>query len=157
MIRFSVSALEKAPVTLTGTLPPEFLELGPDDLFSPAGEVAYRLTARLVSGGVLLSGTCRTTLRTTCGLCLREFVMPLAAQPRLFFELTGDQEELEVGSDVRAELLLELPMNPRCRPDCRGLCPVCGADRNTQECACVPDAAPGGASPWGALDALNLD
>lgn len=34
------------------------------------------------------------------------------------------------------QLQLNIPMKPLCRPDCRGLCPVCGADRNTGECTC---------------------
>ena len=34
----------------------------------------------------------------------------------------------------REVLLLELPMAPLCRDDCRGLCPVCGADRNVEIC-----------------------
>ncbi len=32
---------------------------------------------------------------------------------------------------------LALPIAPRCRPDCRGLCPECGADLNKGECHCT--------------------
>ena len=54
--------------------------------------------------------------------------------PGLPYESIGG--ELEVGEDVRAELLLGLPMNPVCRPDCKGLCPVCGVNLNKQTCTC---------------------
>jgi uncharacterized protein len=27
-------------------------------------------------------------------------------------------------------------MHPLCRPDCQGLCPVCGKDRNVESCQC---------------------
>ena len=27
-------------------------------------------------------------------------------------------------------------MQPLCRPDCQGLCPVCGKDRNVDPCQC---------------------
>ena len=37
---------------------------------------------------------------------------------------------------VEEQLQLELPMKPLCRPDCRGLCPRCGADRNSAPCDC---------------------
>jgi len=33
-------------------------------------------------------------------------------------------------------IALNLPMRHLCRPDCRGLCPVCGADRNREDCGC---------------------
>ena len=157
MIRFSVAALEKSPVVLAGTLPCAFLELDADPVFAPTAPVEYELTGKLLSGGgVLVSGHCATKLRATCGRCLNEFEWPLSADLQLFFELEEGQEELEVGEDVRAELLLGLPMNPVCRPDCKGLCPVCGTDRNLRDCGCA--AAPtAGKSPWSALDDLKLD
>ena len=35
---------------------------------------------------------------------------------------------------VRDAVGVELPFSPLCRPDCQGLCPVCGGDRNLGEC-----------------------
>ena len=46
-----------------------------------------------------------------------------------------DGRKLELGDAAREVLLLELPMAPLCRDDCRGLCPVCGADRNIEACS----------------------
>jgi uncharacterized protein len=37
---------------------------------------------------------------------------------------------------IREYALIELPMQPLCRTDCKGICPICGADRNTEECRC---------------------
>ncbi len=37
---------------------------------------------------------------------------------------------------VEELLQLEIPLKPLCRPDCKGLCPHCGADRNTTPCDC---------------------
>jgi len=45
-----------------------------------------------------------------------------------------DGRRLDLSEPVREALLLEIPMAPRCREDCRGLCPVCGADRNVETC-----------------------
>lgn len=43
---------------------------------------------------------------------------------------------------AREQLELAIPMKPICRPDCRGLCTTCGADRNAEPCGCpaTPDA-----------------
>jgi uncharacterized protein len=49
-------------------------------------------------------------------------------------------------------VLLDAPTTPLCRPDCAGLCPQCGADRNEQACACQPPPAD---PRWSALDALK--
>jgi len=35
---------------------------------------------------------------------------------------------------TRDYLLLELPIKPICRPDCKGLCPVCGVNLNETIC-----------------------
>ena len=43
---------------------------------------------------------------------------------------------LDVGELIRSETDLALPMKALCRPDCRGLCPVCGANKNVTECRC---------------------
>jgi uncharacterized protein len=47
-------------------------------------------------------------------------------------------DDLKVPFDtlIDEEVQLEIPMKPLCRPDCRGLCPTCGADRNAGPCAC---------------------
>jgi uncharacterized protein len=47
---------------------------------------------------------------------------------------TFDGDLLDLGPMVRETILVELPLAPVCRPDCAGLCAVCGADRNTVDC-----------------------
>src|SRR5664280_489570 len=41
---------------------------------------------------------------------------------------------------VEEQVQLELPLKALCRDDCRGLCPMCGADRNLAPCVCKPPA-----------------
>jgi uncharacterized protein len=41
---------------------------------------------------------------------------------------------IDLGPLVREYLILEIPISPICMPDCQGLCPVCGENRNTNEC-----------------------
>jgi uncharacterized protein len=62
--------------------------------------------------------------------------------------------QVDLGPMVRESLLLAIPDAPLCRDDCRGLCPVCGADLNTSTCDCqtaVPDER------WAMLDQLRDD
>jgi len=51
-------------------------------------------------------------------------------------------EDLVVPFDplVEEQVQLELPLKALCRDDCRGLCPMCGADRNLASCLCKPPA-----------------
>lgn len=52
---------------------------------------------------------------------------------------TGD--ELDVEKAVMDNLLLELPIADVCREVCKGLCPICGSDRNATNCACIVNEA----------------
>lgn len=157
MITFSVSALEKAPVSKSGVIPPEFLDLAAEDAFSASGDGSYELTAQIVSGGVLVSGSVKAPVVTSCGSCLKEISLLLdPGKVQMFFEIDENQELLEVDEELREELLLALPMNPLCSADCRGLCPECGCDLNEKECSCIPVDSAAAVSPWSSLDDLKL-
>jgi len=43
---------------------------------------------------------------------------------------------LDLAEMLREQFYLALPMQPLCRPDCQGLCPTCGIDRNIDTCQC---------------------
>jgi uncharacterized protein len=45
-------------------------------------------------------------------------------------------EKIDLGEVVREQLYLALPMKPLCQEDCKGLCPVCGGNRNRETCTC---------------------
>lgn len=47
-----------------------------------------------------------------------------------------DSERVDIKDVVREQILLELPEQVFCKPDCKGLCPQCGADRNLIDCKC---------------------
>jgi DUF177 domain-containing protein len=46
---------------------------------------------------------------------------------------------IDVGEVIREYALLELPMRLLCRPDCKGICPTCGAELNAGPCNCQSD------------------
>ena len=105
---------------------------------------------------VRVTGRVGTTLQLECGRCLEPFDIPLdAAFDALFLPAVanagaGEQEvadedlgvsfykdeTLDLAELMREQFYLALPMKPLCRPDCKGLCPVCGINRNRETCTC---------------------
>jgi uncharacterized protein len=93
-----------------------------------------------ISGGMMVRGTVAVTARLTCRRCLTEWPEPLTVEvfeivggdPESEYRLAGDEADLE--PPLRDAVLLALPLRPLCRPDCRGLCAVCGADLNSGPC-----------------------
>ena len=43
---------------------------------------------------------------------------------------------VDVASQVRDAIILDIPMKPLCSETCQGLCPICGADLNQETCSC---------------------
>lgn len=119
-------------------------------------------------GGVMVRGTVRAPWRGVCRRCTAPVAGEVVAGVRERFveapagpscgPAGGDDEAYPIDGDlldlypmVRDTVLLELPAAPLCRPDCRGLCPWCGTDRNERACGCV---APRDAR-WANLDVLR--
>ena len=50
---------------------------------------------------------------------------------------SGDQFDLK--EVILEQMLIDIPMNPICKEDCKGLCDRCGADLNQEECTCDKD------------------
>ena len=113
-----------------------------------------------VLGGVSVTGTVSAPWVGACRRCLTPASGLLRLPVRELYTEDGDGEEtyplvgdeLDLEPLVRDAVLLELPQAPLCRPDCRGLCPFCGVNRNEEACGCEAPPDP----RWGALDVLRM-
>jgi uncharacterized protein len=106
-----------------------------------------------------LVGRVETTLELNCSRCLDAFTWPVDASFDLRYHpltaTSGDAEreiqdddlttafyendEIDLGQMMQEQFYLTLPMKPLCSADCRGLCPVCGINRNHGTCTCTTD------------------
>lgn len=75
--------------------------------------------------------SCR--LQLCCARCLTPFEQPLRTGTLLSYPVRPS-DVVDITEDVRQEIILAYPMVPLCRPDCKGICPVCGANRNATAC-----------------------
>lgn len=109
--------------------------------------------------GLLLNGTFRGRTTLECARCLKRFAALLAWQFTELFAfnqksvsdsglLLREDAHIDLEPLVREYALMEIPMRPLCRPDCRGLCPVCGEDLNMRDCGHRPETA---GSPFASL------
>jgi uncharacterized protein len=86
------------------------------------------------------------TADSRCSRCLQPVQVPVKAQVAALYAKELDPEDpdlyafegnsLELTDAVKDALLLELPLQFFCRPDCKGLCPVCGINLNKGTCTC---------------------
>ncbi len=127
-----------------------------DDRFKLAGDVNVVGSVTRHSAEIEVDGAIVGTAEIECTRCLRSvhwkidieflvsFVTPdnfIAAKEREVSAadlatdvLTGDR--IEVKEIVREQILLNVPEHILCGPECKGLCPQCGADLNLLDCKC---------------------
>jgi len=113
---------------------------------------------------LFLNNQVRTVGSFVCDRCLDEFSMSLEERVRVVFSsdpdlvamadeeirpLAKDANEIDITDEVRDALLLAVPIKTVCRPDCKGLCPGCGANLNKESCRCGPQPQ---AVRWAGLD-----
>ncbi len=111
--------------------------------------------------GVLVSGTLSGNMALRCARCLKDFEQPFDVEVHEMFVPAPDEDtddylldpegQIEPEQMVRDAVGVELPFSPLCRPDCQGLCPVCGGDRNLGEC---PGNHPSTDPRWAGLEQL---
>ncbi len=140
-------------------------DLGVDVLAVPTGSaVGLDLRLESVMEGVLVSGTATAQLAGECVRCLdaiqRSLVVNLQelfAYPGAdrydeedeLFQLQGDLLDLE--PVLRDAVVLAIPFQPLCSPDCSGLCPQCGVKLDEEPGHEHPETDP----RWAALTALT--
>ena len=126
--------------------------------FRQVAPLTVNAVAELVGVEVRIRGHLETQLEASCDRCLGPVAIPIVRDFDLVYrsvktiareeEIEISEDELEVGfyhgegialADVLTEqVILSVPIKVICRPDCLGLCPTCGANRNREVCGCPP-------------------
>lgn len=150
-------------------IPPEGLDLdvreepcweGVEGLWLSLAPVEASFHLEREGSGILASGTFATTAVVLCSRCSEPVAVPVSDQFTVLYlgaseafreeevELSAAETDVDVMQDDRLDLskilrenvLLNLPLQPLCRADCRGLCPRCGVNLNETSCQCRVEA-----------------
>jgi uncharacterized protein len=118
-----------------------------------------KVTLESVVEGIYVTGSFGGRMTLRCARCLNEFERGFDVDVHeLVARQPGPEDDYALGSDltldpepmVRDAVVLEMPFSPLCRPDCLGLCEICGGDRNLGECPGHEETDP----RWTALEGL---
>jgi len=136
--------------------------------FRQAGPLNLEAVAELLGAEIHIRGKLSTRLEACCDRCLVKVEMPIDRHFDLFYrpmatiaveeEIEIREDELEVGfypesgipldDIVMEQVILAFPMKVVCQPNCLGLCPACGVNRNLEKCQCP---TPSSESPFSSL------
>jgi uncharacterized protein len=166
MLYFDIRAVESGAQPVDGELDASDAIWEVDDVrpttsvevsgrLSVAGPGRFYFTGQL-SGAAVVS--CRRCL-VDASTAVSEPVTGLFAEPGLddaeeddVYPIPAGARTIDLRPLVREVWLLSVPSFVTCRPDCQGLCPSCGIDRNVSSCACRTESTD---ARWDTLRALR--
>jgi uncharacterized protein len=179
IMEFKVIELEKEPIEFDLQFQPGSIDYGDEAVqsgpLSTSGRAEvlheHRGPKQIVSD-IRLKGSFAGNFEQPCARCVEPVPISLQGDFDLIFRPVGADsgpqersitaEETEIGyyqkdslslEDVlREQVLLSLPARTLCKPDCKGLCPRCGQNRNTDSCSCEQEASD---PRWEALAGLR--
>jgi len=174
----SIKEMEVRKIVFAETWKPNGFDFADSGVIQQ-GPLTAQGVAELLSntgGEVRVQGRVQANLETECDRCLGRASFPIDAAFDLFYrpaaEAAGEEEAIDEGEAemgfyelpglelediIREQLLLQLPMQRVCSAECKGICPICGANRNDGVCKCAgqPGDHPGD-DRWMALKDLHI-
>ncbi len=161
--------------SVTGTVDVDAYEVG-GQRYTLDNGFSYDIVLTHTGDGVLASGMVRAHARGVCDRCLdpAEFDVAGAVEEYYLFEepetdeereegfaLVGPEETVDLSDALADAVVMDTPFVLLCRPDCKGLCPVCGCNLNHEQCDCADKAEEervmSDENPFAALKNLKLD
>jgi uncharacterized protein len=171
----SVKEMELRKIRFDETFEPGQIDFSSEDLeqISPLRSTGSAELLKHSDGEVRVQGKYSVEMAAQCDRCLTRARFPLDARFDLFYrpmsdiareeEIEIDEGEAEIGfyehggmelEDIlREQVLLALPMQRVCSDVCKGICPVCGRNRNETVCDCKLESTD---DRWGALRNLEI-
>jgi uncharacterized protein len=134
-----------------------------DTVVADGADLRVETLLEAVSDGILATGSAEAPWVSTCARCLRPINGSVRGEFREMYSEhpieedtypVVNHEKIDLELVGRDAVLIDLPLAPVCRPDCAGLCPVCGVDHNDTTCACTTEVAD---PRWAALEGLKFD
>ena len=165
MLIVSVSKIPPEGQDIDAVLDPGLVHLEGEQTFELQQGTLKAHLEKGEENAVHLRGRLAAQLGMECGRCLEPFAMDVDQALDLFYlprhkesqaeeqdadvQLSDhqmvvayyDQDRIDLGEMVREQLFLVIPMRRLHREDCKGLCPDCGVNRNTERCDCAPMTA----------------
>ena len=161
-MRYKIKDIGEGGIDLSVSVSEAWLAAECPDASLGLSQAGGRLEGRLepAGEGYLFRGTLRGELTVACARCLEPAAVPIESEMTVSFverdDVEDDQDEededaeddlvsfqngvVDLGAPIRDEILLAVPMTSICRPDCAGICPVCGRNRNLTPCDCETQA-----------------
>ena len=106
--------------------------------------VTFKVTLKqYAKDEITIEGISSTTLVIPCDRCTKEVLVDINTEFSRNIHLHHEEDSayinganLDLREFINQEMIREYPQKVLCSPECKGICPECGVDRNEAECTC---------------------
>ncbi len=135
-MRISVKEISQKGFEFIKSLKPDELGLTKEDV-----NCVSPIEASVEVERILNSLTAKVQLKINaalvCDRCLENFAPDRIANYTFNYMVEPNMQFVDLGEDIRQEIIMNLPSKSLCRDDCKGICSRCGMNLNKEQCECA--------------------
>ncbi len=134
-MKINVNQIPPEGLTFEETISPGEFDLD-TDIVKILEPIKLKAEVSKITNTVSVSVAIDTAMHLVCARCLTDFETSLKKDLKLNYDVDKSVNVIELGEDIREDIILDYPIKPLCRSDCKGLCPKCGKNLNEGGCSC---------------------
>ena len=134
-MKIDIRRIAPEGLTLTEEFSPEALDLD-TEIIKVCSPVSVKAEVSRISNAISVHLSSYALMCAYCSRCLEEFKFGLNKKMVLNYAADNASPEIDLDPDIREEIMLDYPLKPLCKAECKGLCPKCGKNFNTETCDC---------------------
>lgn len=161
-MKITVDHIHEKPLSLHADEPvelfPVLVGMETDGECTFTSPIRYDVTVVREFDHLRVAGSVNTSVSLSCSRCLATFDAAITSDFTIFFRRGAAQEavseeetelneqdlisatftgdEIDLTHEIEEQVAMEVPLQPLCSRNCKGLCPECGIDLNQAGCSC---------------------
>jgi len=135
MIKISVRDVTSNGLNIDQSIPKEGIGLS-DEEVDIRSLVSVKARLQKVDNTIIAKTHVKAEFGYLCARCLEELSSTEERDYQFDFEIDPTSEYIDLGEEIRQEIIMANPARILCSKDCKGICPKCGANLNKEQCKC---------------------
>jgi len=134
-MKFSIRDVTSKGLVINQVLPKEGVGLSEEEIDVRSLITIYAKIER-VDNQIIAHTKISADYGYMCSRCLEDFHEVQDNEYYFDFEVTPGLDYIDLGEEIRQEMILANPSKILCKKDCLGICPGCGVNLNLEKCKC---------------------
>lgn len=135
-MKIKIADIPAEGLEVQGTLAADFIDEREDDHLGFAKPLNVSAKLNKTSIAVIAEVKVSGLFTGSCARCLETAEKNFSGEYFFDFLLEENREELDLGEEIRQEVISNYPDRILCSKECKGLCPQCGTNLNELDCGC---------------------